>query len=119
MSFDYTKTREKANSLIVKFGMPLIVRRAQTDSTTPWNPEELSHTDYPGYGVVTEFNRREVDGTLVQTGDKKVLLSAEDLQIAPETSDLVVVDGVEYKIVTINPLSPAGTVVLYELQIRA
>lgn len=54
--------------------------------------------------------------TLIQQGDRQCLMDANGA--APTLADHVIVDSIEYVIKDIKTLSPAGTPVLYELQLR-
>jgi hypothetical protein len=68
--------------------------------------------------VVLDYADSDRDGTLIQYGDKKVLVSVEGLTIEPKLSDKVSIGGSSHNIVAIKPLNPGGTIVMYEIQIR-
>lgn len=115
-SFDYTRTRATAERLISRFGQTGALRRT-TSSTDPFNPTQTT-TDYTCTCVVLDYSKRDIDGTLIKQTDQMVYLSTSGLTITPETTDRLVVGGAVLTVVNVNPLSPAGTVVFYELQVR-
>ena len=71
---------------------------------------------YTGYGAAFDYNRKEIDGTLVKRGDIRLILEATTT--APDNGDTVTIDSVIYRIMSVKPTSPAGTVVIYEVQLR-
>lgn len=120
-TFDYTKTRDTAERLLTRFGAAGVIRRITVTGGDPWNPGSGTPTtvNHAATMVVTDYAAREIDGTVILATDRKVLVSTSGLSITPATSDLVVLDGQTLAIVSVKPLKPAGTVVMYELQCRA
>ena len=117
-TFDYARAVATADRLIKKFGQAGKVRRPTT--TGPgYKPTAGAPDDHDARFAVIKFALKDVDGTRVLVTDKKVYLSAAGLPVVPTASDkLVEADGGELKIVAIEPLKPAGTVVFYEIQAR-
>jgi len=74
-------------------------------------------TTQTAVAVEQSYSLREVDGTMVQRGDKKLLLTATNL-VAPVVDDTCTVQEVVYTIKNVNPLSPDGSAIIYELQVR-
>jgi len=68
-------------------------------------------------GVVVNYPAREVDGTSVQRGDRKVLLAANG--VVPKIQDTLIIGGVRNKIIDCKAVSPAGIAVMYTAQARA
>lgn len=62
-------------------------------------------------------------GSLVRVGDKQLLLSplnsAGAALTAPEPGDTVVVAGITYTITQVKAMAPAGTVVIFDCNLRA
>lgn len=77
-----------------------------------------------GTGTVLDWEAKYVDGTLIKNGDKKLLLSplntAGGVLTAPVLGDKVTdAAGVVYTLVEpLGTLSPAGTPVLYDCNMR-
>ena len=76
-------------------------------------------TNYACTLVVLDYAKREIDGSLVLATDRKCLVSTEGLSIEPATSDQIMVGGDVYEIVNVMPLSPGGTVIMWEVQARS
>lgn len=119
MSDFYSGLQSTANRLLAQFGKPLTLR-IQTGSTY----DAATQTNVPTYadhavsGVIGNYKGRVTEsGTLVQTDDKKIIVS---VGTAPEpTAAAQIVDGATvYVVQTVKSLNPAGTPLLYELQGR-
>ena len=115
-SFDYTRTRATAERLIARFGQTGTLRRTVSDSD-PFNPTQTT-TDYSCTFAVLDYAQKDVDGTLIKQTDQMVYLSTSGLSVTPTTTDRLVAGGAVLTVVNVKPLSPAGTVVFYELQVR-
>lgn len=115
-AFDYSRTRATAARLIKKFGQSVQVRR--TIKIGPdWDPT-FTEENYSALAAVLDYTDREINGTLILAGDKKVFVSTEGLSITPELSDKLSIGGLVHSIMQVKPLSPAGLVVFWELQCR-
>jgi len=74
-------------------------------------------------GVEEFYSARSIDGTLILAGDKKFHLSplnAAGAAITPPVAEdkITFADGAVWTIKAVMPVSPAGTPVLFTLQIR-
>lgn len=129
---DYTKSRATAERLIAKFGAPGAIRRlgivGQTDPYDPSTGTETA-TFHACTLVVTEYTLREREASSIGATDKRVLVSTEGLAIEPTAADKVVIgmsaaeaevagdaNVASHEVVRVSPLSPAGTVVMYDVQ---
>ncbi|MFB2561770.1 hypothetical protein [Rhizobium sp. IMFF44] len=115
-AFDYDNARATAIRLIVRFGQKGSLRRI-TNSGPDYDPVQASE-DFPCSFVDLDQNQVHVADTLIQRGDRMVYLSTEGLSIAPTLADKVLIGGAEHAIVDIQPLSPGGMVVFWQLQVR-
>ncbi len=59
-----------------------------------------------------------VAGGLLGVGDQRIFVSVEGLAITPTTDDRVRMEGTEYRTIRVLPLSPAGEVIFWEMQVR-
>jgi len=119
-SFDYTRSAATATRLIGRFGAVGAIRRSATTGGNSWDPSSgtTTTTDYPATMVVTDYAQKDVNGTVILQGDRKVYV-APGVAVVPTVTDvLVTADGVTLSIVAVSPLKPAGTVVMYEIQAR-
>lgn len=119
MSDFYNGLQSTASRLLIQFGKPLTLR-IQTgsayDAATQTNVP--TYADHAVSGVIGNYKGRVTEsGTLVQTDDKKILVS---VGTAPEpTAGAQIIDGATvYVVQTVKALNPAGTPLLYELQGR-
>jgi hypothetical protein len=114
VSFDYSRLKATADRLIARFG-----KTAQIVTTTTSGPDyDPTVTEATTDATVVELdysltNRNE---TLVQQGDKLFLVEAD---AAPDMEAKIRLDGVDYAMIDVQPLSPGATVLLYEVQARA
>ena len=115
-AFDYARSKASADRLLTRFGQTGTLRR-QTSTGTSYNPT-VTNTDYACTFVVLDYANREVDGTRILATDKRVLLAKKSLAIEPTTADKLLIGGVEHKLIAVKPISPGGTTILYELQVR-
>lgn len=115
-AFDYDKARSTAERLIAKFGQKGSVRRI-TNSGPDYDPVQTSE-DFACSFVDLDRSQAHVTDTLIQRGDRMIYLSTEGLSITPTLADKVLIGGIEHAIVDIQLLSPGGTVVFWQLQVR-
>ena len=76
-----------------------------------------------GQLILLEYTSAEAgiinaSGSLVQQGDKKIMLAAKGLEWAPTTTATILADGLTWIIVNIKSTNPAGTPLVYELHGR-
>jgi hypothetical protein len=76
-----------------------------------------SNTDTTLNAVVTNYNKGEVDGTLVLETDLKVIADSAKV-IKKEDADLILIASTTYRIVNVREINPAGVVLAYEIQAR-
>jgi len=116
----YAEMAAVADDLIAEFGQLGAIRRTGTPTGPEYDPTPGATTDYPARFAVLDYEASEIDGTRVLATDKKALLAVGSLTITVALDDkLVEADGTVYKIIPpLKPLSPAGTVVMYEIQCR-
>lgn len=118
MSSFYTGLAGVASQLLKDKGQSLTLTRAVDSSYDPATGITTPGiaTTYTGYGAAFNYMAGEIDGTLVQNGDIKLVLEATDT--APEKGDTVPIDSITYRAEDVNTISPAGTPVIYILQLR-
>lgn len=114
--FNYARSQATATKLIAKFGQAGVIRR-MVASGPSYDPT-LTPQDYACTLVDLDVDERSIDGTLVLRGDRTVYLSTQGLSITPDLSDKLLIGGVEHAIMNVQPLSPAGTVVFWQLTAR-
>lgn len=115
----YDDMAATALSLLAEFGTPIVLQRDSgetfdpvTDVVTPGSTANLTVS-----GVFSKTTQSVKDsfGGNVQSGDRVLIIDATQ---TPQTSDRVVVGGYPWKIVEIQPVSPAGIALIYRVLVR-
>lgn len=115
----YSGVRKSVNSLIRKYGITMNLERTfLTESNNPWEEPSKTTLTVPIFGVILEYEAREIDGVNIMTNDKKVLLSSSAKASSVNTRDKLIISGIKYTIVNVNTLAPSGNALLYTLQAR-
>ncbi len=126
MAFDYTKPRSTANTLLKKFGQAVTLIKVVPGTYNPaaGTVSNTTTTQY-GTGAIIEWAANQIDGSLIRATDKRLLLSplnsAGAVLTAPVLGDTVTdAAGVVYTLVEpLKTVSPAGTAVLFDCNLRA
>jgi len=120
----YTKMQATANKMLKGKGQSIILSRNTSgtyDPATGITP--VTVTTQTGNGAIFDYADKNIDGELILSGDKQLLLSAVNSTgtalTAPEVNDTVTdAGGVVRTITRIKALSPAGTTVMFEINLR-
>lgn len=115
----YADLATTAARLLKQFGKPATLR---VESGSSFDPATQINTplyaDTPVSLLVGNYaGRMTEDGTLVQTDDKKLIVSVKGAA-EPGIGSLVVDGAVTYTVQSVKALNPAGTALLYTLQGR-
>jgi len=119
----YDDMAAMALDMISEFGQKItlrIVTPGGYDSATSETTSETI-TEQEGQGILADYTGLEFQAnSLIKQGDKKLKLAAKGLTSAPSLLNEVIADGKTYSIVPpLKEINPAGTPLLYELQVRA
>ncbi len=119
MSEFYDNVILVAQNLIGDFGSKttVILKRPAGAAVEPISGTRLNpkFKDIRLSAVVTSFADRNIDGTRIKTGDKKVIL---DNSVEPLTSDMIEIDCVLMTIINVKAIKPAEQVIMYQIQAR-
>lgn len=101
-------------------GFTAVLAQTTVTGGDPWNPGSgTSTTVNTNVTVVVDtYEKSEIDGTTIQAGDRKVLMTAI-AGVEPKPSDVLTISGTAYTVINVWPLAPAGVTVMYEVQARA
>jgi hypothetical protein len=106
------------DELLNEFGQSVTVT---LKSAGTYNPSAGTTTvttvTQTGTAVILPYAEKFVDGTLIKLGDQQLLLSPVDIS-EPKVGDTVTVGTIVYTITNVKAYKPAGTLVLYDLNIR-
>lgn len=118
MSF-YPGLQSTAARLLADKGRQMTLRKRTPGTYNPSTASAaLTTADTAVTGGVFDYAALLIDGTSIQRGDKKVVLAAQGLAVEPDTGDLLLIGGVEFNVISVQPVAPAGVVVIYILQVR-
>ena len=116
-SFDYAKMAATAGRLLERFGKTVTITRTTggtydpvTGAATPGTPETFEPK-----GILTKYPDNLIDGTRIQMSDRKLIL---DDTVMPTMDDKPTIQGEEWTIKDIETVSPAGTPLIYFVQVR-
>ena len=113
----YDEMVELAEELISYFGQPVtLVKKGDQAGYDSYGNATAGTADieYTGIGCTLNYKNGEVDGSLIQNGDSKMLYQGD----TPEIGYVVTLEGITWRIIEANPLNPAGILVMYTLQLR-
>lgn len=114
----YSDMAQTAHDLLVEFGQSVTLTRLTPGAYDPnTGTATVVKTTQSGKGAVLDYGNRDIDGTIVKTGDRNLILSAIGL-VLPLVGDEVTVGATIYKITNVKPLSPAGVLVIAECNLR-
>lgn len=129
---DYSATAALATRLLTKFGAAskLVYSTVTGGDGTPYNPGVETPVAVDCFAAVVDYSEREREGTSIQIGDRKAIVSVPaSLKLGPVSAEGVkaftsvklrfpATDGVDYQIAAGKAESPAGVDVVYELRVR-
>lgn len=114
----YAEMQATAQELLEDFGAPVqLIKKGNPSAGFDENGDPITATPdiiVNGVGAALNYNINEIDGTVIQAGDCKLLYRGDE----PEINMAVMLSGIKWRVVAVMPLSPAGIVVMYGLQLR-
>lgn len=119
----YEEMATMALDLITEFGQPVTILDVTKGGYDPSKgataPDTV--TERTAQGIMLDFTGDEFqNNTLIKVGDKKLKLAAKGLIQPPTLLSKVIVQGRTWSIIPpLKEINPAGTPLLYELQVRA
>lgn len=117
MSF-YSDIAAVAVSLLSEFGQNIVLTRNTPGGYSPaTGTDTITTTSQTVKAAIFPIKESAFQGTLIAKNDFRLLISPS-ANPAPLGDDTVVIQGATYTIMDVKTLSPAGTVVLYDCQIR-
>lgn len=122
MATFYNEMAVMALEMITEFGQPVIIRAVTIGEYVPGSgPPTETVAEQSAQGILLDFTGQEFqNNSLIKQGDKKLKIAAQGLEWAPGLLNKVIVQGRTWSIVPpLKEINPAGTPILYELQVRA
>lgn len=114
----YAEMADVADELLTEFGVAVTIKYVTIgayDPATGSAPRTV--TSLASVAYVEDYADRDIDGTKIKQGDRRIYLSAVGTT-KPGTVDLITIDGADYAVINSKAHPGAGTASLYELQVR-
>lgn len=128
MTMDYSTVAAKILAMLKRFGVAVVLRRQTAGTYDPVTGEfsGASTTDYSAWALMISQSMlqsgnagdRYFDGTLIQTGDKMLILVASGLTVTPQPKDQLIISDVTWQIVARITVEPGGEALLYQVLVR-
>ena len=118
MSF-YSGLTATAAKLLLKYGQSVVLKHETGGTVNPATgvvTTSATVTTITGNGAASRYKNAEVDGTLIRSGDQRLIL--EKVSTVPQTGWKAQVSGKEYKVMGAVPISPGNEDVIYICQLR-
>jgi len=120
---NYAATAKKAAVMLKKAGTSMTLRATTPGTFDPVAGTETGETvtDYACVGILTNpfVSQQEAffANSRILTNDKVALIGAT-VAVRPKPGNILVVNSVEWQVVAVIAIEPAGIPVLYKLQVR-
>ena len=116
--FDYNAIVLTARRLIANFGEDAIVSRTASATFDPATGSYTGGTSeqFTSKAVRFDYRQSEVDGELIQKDDVRLVMEVNGG--TPLIEDNCLFATKTYKVMNVTTLSPSGTDLYYELQLR-
>lgn len=107
-----------AEEIVTEFGQAITVKSVTQGAYDTQTGQITSIvTEITTIGVLFDYGEKDINGTTVLKGDKKVLIKPVGLTNVT-VNDSIVINGEEYHITMVTQTNPAGTNLLWEVSIR-
>ena len=83
---------------------------------TPWGGGTATETNTELPAIISDFPQTMIDGTLIQQGDRRVMMAATGPK--PSTADKLTVNGTTYRIISVRESGPSGVALYFWIQCR-
>lgn len=119
----YDEMAVMALEMITEFGQPVTISKTEPGEYDPETGGESPGItiEQAAQGILLDFTGQEFqNNSLIRQGDKKLKIAAQGLEWVPDLLNKVIIQGRTWSIVPpFKELNPAGTPILYELQVRS
>ena len=123
MATFYDEMSVMALEMITEFGQPVTISKTEPGEYDPDIGGESpgATIEQTAQGILLDFTGQEFqNNSLIKQGDKKLKIAAQGLEWVPDLLNKVIIKGRTWSIVPpLKEVNPAGTTILYELQVRS
>ena len=110
---------DTATKLLAEFGEAVSMTYETDEVRDPATGEIItpaSENVVPGFGYPSRFQNAEVDGTVVQRSDTRLILNKVDEE--PAQGWHAQVQGKAFRVMDVQPITKSGAAVVYICQLR-
>ena len=119
----YTDARTTANSLIDTYGQSITFTRDAKGTFVPGTGVTETPTTYTADVMSHPYSLSEINDTTIKTGDMQAFvtdpLDGALAAVVPAIDDTCPIDGTTWRVMSVQPINPGGTVVMYVLSLRS
>jgi hypothetical protein len=119
----YDEMAVMALEMITEFGQPVTISKTEPGEYDPETGgiSPGATVEQIAQGMMLDFTGQEFQSnSLIKQGDKKLKIAAQRLEWVPDLLNKVIIQGRTWSIVPpLKEVNPAGTPILYELQVRS
>ena len=123
----YDEMAQMTLDIMAEFGRPLTLRRTiagkydtAAGKNRPGVVEEQVITAIvrpASQGTVQAFDQKFQEGTLIESSIRALKIAAKGMPWPPAPGHVVILDGEEWKVIGVTPVSPAGIDLLYSASV--
>jgi len=121
----YADMATTAQELLAEFGQSVTLTESTPGAydTAQSKPGAPNVTTQSAVGLIRDYSGRSIDGTLIQAGDRLLivgpsLVGGGALTEPTVESAVTLADNTEWTVKRVEAMKPAGTAVAYRLQLR-
>lgn len=121
----YNKFQDLADKLLDpgKFGsiFPDAYEKITVVSEDAYGEKVVEKVSYSVKGLKIPFRNEEVGASTQSTvlyGDIKFYMSAKNVEFVPKVNDILVLDGIKYRIIQPLVVEPTNVKIIYKLHLR-
>ncbi len=113
----YSGLATTAKDLLTKYGQVITITRTAGGSIDPVTGAVTagSSVAYLPQGVLKEYKSNLIDGTRILATDRELVI---DDTIKPELTDTISIGGILWTPISVSASNPAGTPLVYRIQVR-
>lgn len=105
--------------LIDDEGRPLTLRRVSSGAYSPSaSSASITSVEVQVTGFLLNYRDDRREDSLVKMGDRKAVIKAKGLSVAPQLKDILIVDNREFQIINTRIIEQKGEPIVYICQIR-
>lgn len=118
MARNYTPLAQSAQRLIQKYGRSITQRVPTFTAGARAYEGTVTYVNYTLTAVVVDYRADEADGETILQTDRKYLVAARDVTVAPAPGHLLVDGSATLTVVGVATVQPGATALVYECQAR-